>query len=79
MTRILSRKCLAILLFQPAEADSDLGNHGVNTAKGHGLVVGQLVHGRQSHVHTLGGMVDGQDVHGLAVVRGRPASSALLI
>lgn len=66
-----------MLQLQPAEANSNLGNDGVNAAKGLGLVVRQLVHGRKGHVYAFAGMVDGQDVDGLAVVRGRPASSAL--
>lgn len=68
-----------VLPLQAAVAKSDLGNHCVDMAETHGLVVGQLVHSRQGHVNTISGMVNGQNVDGLAIVRGRPASSALYV
>jgi hypothetical protein len=62
---------------QAAGACGDLGGSGIDTAQGDGLAVGQGVHGVQGNVEARGGVVDGQDVDGLAVVGELPAGAAL--
>lgn len=57
--------------------DIDLGDSGVHTAEGISLVVGELVHGTLGQVEAVAGVVDCEDVDGLAVVADRVALAAL--
>lgn len=62
---------------QSTLVDSNLGILRVDAAKISGLVVGQIVHGGLGQVEAVVGVVNGQDVDGLAVVGDAVASAAL--
>jgi len=63
---------------QSTLVDSNLGILRVDAAKISGLVVGQIVHGGLGQVEAVVGVVNGQDVDGLAVVGDAVASAALI-
>ena len=62
---------------QTAVAGGDLGVLGVNGAKLHGLVVGELVETGRVDVEARGSVVDGEHVDGVAVV-GQAVTGAAL-
>jgi hypothetical protein len=64
---------------QPTVAQVDLGYIGIDMTEEDGLTVGQIVHGIQRDIQPRSGVVDGEDVDGLAVVGRRPAGSALCL
>lgn len=61
---------------QAAGAEADLLRLGLNAAEAAGLAVGEVVHGGEANVEARG-VVDGEDVDGLAVVGELPAGAAL--
>lgn len=81
-----AHSCSQVILFllstadalQTAGADGDLGGGGIDTAKGDSLAVGEGVHGVEGNVEAGGGVVDGENVDGLAVVGELPAGAALV-
>ena len=60
-----------------AHVDADLSVLGVDATEGSSLAVGELVHGRLSEVEASAGVVNGEDVDGLAVVGDAVAGTAL--
>ena len=62
---------------QTTHGQRNLGHLGINTAELGCLSVGQVVHGVEAHVEPAAGVVDGENVDRLAVVRGRPARAAV--
>lgn len=58
-----------------AVLDSDLASSSSNTAQCNGLATGQSIHGVERNVEARSGVVNGQDVDGVAAVRQLPAGS----
>lgn len=61
---------------QTAVADRNLGRRGIDASQLDGLATRQGVHGVERNVEARGGVVDGQDVDGVAAVRELPAGAA---
>lgn len=57
--------------------DIDLGDGGIDTAESVGLIVGELVHSALGQVEASAGVVNSEDVDGLAVVGDGVALAAL--
>lgn len=68
----------AVDSLQTTGADGDLGGGSIDAAEGDSLAVGEGVHGVEGNVEARGGVVDGEDVNGLAVVGELPAGAALV-
>lgn len=64
-------------LLEAAVAHSHLRGSGRNTSEGNSITVGQSIHGVETNVETSTGMINGQDVDGLAAVGELPASAAV--